>query len=106
MLSSLNFFIGFVQPAIAINLLNVDDYDGFNDRHMAIICPKLYKNKFSEEEYFKEERINLKDVYKYVKDQHSEPKEYCLSEDAKLHFIDFFNEMEDRMEKVNIIIDF
>ena len=56
-----------MQPTIAIMMLNMLDFDGFNDRHMAIICTKGKAMMFEEMVEPTEDTLKLGDILVQIK---------------------------------------
>ena len=95
---------GFMQPTVAIAMLNVDDYDGWNDRHPFIICPKPVKTYFQDLVPRPEDTLCLGKVLLQIRRCNQEPTTYNLSPEATQTFKKFYNEAVDSIHGVSFII--
>jgi len=94
-------FTGFMQPTVAIAMLNVDDYDGWNDRHPLILCPKPVKAYFQDLIPRPEDTICLGQVLLHIRDSNADPTNYTLSPEAADLFKAFYNEAVDHIHGVS-----
>lgn len=80
----------FIQPTLAVALLNMEDFDGFVDRHLAAICPERMKTYIEDLVSPPENTISFGNWLTDIKLAHLNGIEYEVSENAKKVFQELF----------------
>ena len=89
-------FAGFAQPEVVINLLNGNDYDGFNDRQF-FVCPTDRDVDFDELVPVPAELPNFSDLFRVIMGAREQfDGIYTCDEDATTRFKAFHNNANKR----------
>ena len=84
-------------------MLNVDDYDGWNDRHPLIICPKPVKAYYQDLVPRPDNTMCLGKVLLQIRQANQDPRKYTLSHEAQQTFKKFYNEAVDNIHGVKFV---
>ncbi|XP_033099931.1 uncharacterized protein LOC117103491 [Anneissia japonica] len=94
-------YTGFMQPTIAIHMLNQFDFDGFNDRHMAILCVKRKLVLFKDMRQPDEDTLSLGEILLKIRNEHAHGRTYKFNEEATNCYAKFYDNIEERMNEMD-----
>lgn len=89
---------GFVQPDVIVNLLHGNDYDGFLDRQF-FVCPPEVDTDYDDMKDMPQDATSFKEMFHIIDDNHTTDSLYTLDDNAKLEFVAFHDEINERKRK-------